>query len=513
MECHRKFDLKRYERLRQQLLFSQSIINVINVIDFLFTAFTVTSETIFTLVVLKPTGKDTRTKTFFVNSLKGGTGKTTLAINIAAGQAHLGHKTVIIDLDPQCNTSYFFEEIHGLQQFAMEQKSGISFPRNIVDAKKTLESSSIEALDSDCFQSDILEDILDDNINFGKASSYFPNIGHEDKVNDDMLHSLLCSVFANASEKALTMKMEKRKGLVQVNSDSFDEGSLWILKGSFSAVILDIVRELRMDFMVETPNHILQYGVFNYLIQWLSKEGFERIFFDTNPYPSEVNQCACMASDYILVAAEPRLTSLQGLGKLLGTTLNDTVSFAVPSAWMSQRKKIVEMQESCESLFENDAFLSLFKFKDEPPKLLPVVFSNYQCVKKGTLNVLRRIDSNVVRTIANFLEDYYEKDEAPAASGSKTNLSDGTEDSNDTIESTSVRRVPSIRLGEHSTVIRLIPHMKLFAACEEFGRTVFDFDPNCLDNTTVYERNVVSAEQTLAIKKYKNITEFLNALP
>ncbi|MCX8506048.1 MAG: AAA family ATPase [Alphaproteobacteria bacterium] len=43
-------------------------------------------------------------KVVFCNN-KGGVGKSTLAFNIAVGCAALGYKTVLVDLDPQCNLS------------------------------------------------------------------------------------------------------------------------------------------------------------------------------------------------------------------------------------------------------------------------------------------------------------------------------------------------------------------------------------------------------------------------
>jgi cellulose biosynthesis protein BcsQ len=49
--------------------------------------------------------KFTRTKKLVFFNNKGGVGKTTLAYNVAVKFAEMGYKTVMVDLDPQCNLS------------------------------------------------------------------------------------------------------------------------------------------------------------------------------------------------------------------------------------------------------------------------------------------------------------------------------------------------------------------------------------------------------------------------
>jgi chromosome partitioning protein len=108
---------------------------------------------------------------------KGGVGKTTTAINLAAALASKGHKTLLLDLDPQANSSMSFLDVHQLNGSIYDALTDQGVPLsqilrsaeripNLEIAPSTIALAKIEAkligeLDSHYRLKDILQEVVD----------------------------------------------------------------------------------------------------------------------------------------------------------------------------------------------------------------------------------------------------------------------------------------------------------------------------------------------------------------
>lgn len=79
---------------------------------------------------------------------KGGTGKTTLAVNMAATRAKAGYDVLVVDTDPQASASYWTaaRDESGIEpRIASAQKFGKTLASELKDLSKRYEKTIVDA--------------------------------------------------------------------------------------------------------------------------------------------------------------------------------------------------------------------------------------------------------------------------------------------------------------------------------------------------------------------------------
>lgn len=78
-----------------------------------------------------------------ITNQKGGVGKTTTAINLAAALATKGFRTLLIDVDPQANSSMSFVDVHGLEASIYESLVGEAPIEDVLQKAQKVENLMI----------------------------------------------------------------------------------------------------------------------------------------------------------------------------------------------------------------------------------------------------------------------------------------------------------------------------------------------------------------------------------
>ncbi|EKX52579.1 hypothetical protein GUITHDRAFT_101745 [Guillardia theta CCMP2712] len=308
-------------------------------------------------------GKEGKCTSIAVFNYKGGVGKTSVVISLAATLAKLGKRVCIIDGDGQCNATSFFHP--DLSQFETE------FPREKFGRSAKLLSDDVghglKALNPKVF----------DFKNWLDANSLDSNRDIHD-----------------AMRPVLEGKLEDIRcpQLLSVCSSMGAEiygGRLMILPGSskLSSVKLSGTQPQR---------DIRNYGVLRKIFDMMAeKYKLDFIFVDLGPSVGEINKAFVMSCDFILPPAHPDFFSASSVRGLLRKILPD---------WLEWRGEHREKWKKIDQKALNS--MKDFQFYDfsEIPRILPFLVHGYE-LDSNTENEMELSHANFLKCIEYLVED------------------------------------------------------------------------------------------------------------
>ena len=213
-------------------------------------------------------------KTISIFNNKGGVGKTTLTYHVANALAELGHKTLIFDLDPQCNVTIMSMPEESIHHIWEEEDD---FIEDYKAAREKMDKQDYE------------------NLFNSTRSIHFLLKPSQDGVDSDHI-SVPYKLDTNLSiiPGRLTMHLFEQK-VSRVWND--------IYSGEPQAI--RIVTQIR-----------------NLALQYAEKYGFEYVIMDTSPSLGTLNKVIISTTDGFMIPANPDLFSLYGI-RNIGKALSE----------------------------------------------------------------------------------------------------------------------------------------------------------------------------------------------
>lgn len=347
-----------------------------------------------------------------VYNYKGGASKTTITVNLAAALADKGKKVLMVDLDPQCNTTQFWHPDDVKNRDASE-------------SEQEVEEAAYDLLEMNGNSTEI--PLLCDKLHPSRENSSME--AFVSKFKKTPLHEMLSAHFDASELDDVNEILDAEDTVIPVNDDFF-KGRLHLLAGS--QLLFRFERSITQALEDPTlpDKHVKSIGIMNYMLNRLAeKHKFDVIILDLSPSNSALNQISALSCDYILPPCNASLYSCGSVYGLLETVLPGD------DGWFGFHTRL--SNKHWDGVWEKSTIgqrLLPFRLPREPPQLLPILVNNYGLQASAELfasalgNKRRKMEepvgetvkhvyfqpSQFVYTLMGYLQDCKEIERSPA---------------------------------------------------------------------------------------------------
>lgn len=307
-----------------------------------------------------------------VYNYKGGASKTTIVVNLASALAAQGLKVLMIDLDPQCNLTQFWNPADDIETLTQG------------DLVPIVAAQSLQALSGAYRGTRILSDNAHPCIQAQPMNTYVSD------VHDTTIYKMMFALYNDMDATRFQALLEMESTLQACNEEDFKD-RLWLMKGSPMLVEFEAEISISIGAQGQAPEerYYKKIGPIAFLMRRLTElHNFDVILIDVGPSNSALNQMSALSCDYIL---PPCLASLYSCGSISGL-----LSAVLPGVkgWFGKHALIAGTQWHPEWVADsNKQGLLSWRLPKDPPKLLPILVNNYGVEYKAAdegLNAAKR---------------------------------------------------------------------------------------------------------------------------